>query len=544
MTAPSQITLLRRIEWLVAVLIAGAAVWLHCFYLVHAGGLWRDEISVKSIATLPSYGQVWEALPHDHCPVLFPALVRMWSATGLGTTDLGLRVLGLACGVLLLAAFWIAGRMMGGGLPLLSLALAGLNFTVIRYGDSIRAYGLGTAFILLTMLLVWRFVETPTLLRGLFAGIVAMLGVQTLYQDAVFLLAVCIAGAAVCLRRRQSYRALGVLSIGLPAALSLLPYVRPLHQAQSWWVVSKSGVDLLGFLLRMVQATGPLMGVWLVLVLIAALFGMSCIWLKTSSDETRSDRDLLLFASLALVMGLAGFGIFVKMSGLLTQRWYYIPAMGFAVMCCDVILPRIHRTVRIGVLAIAIAVALLAFPAAQSELQLSQTNGDCLAAQVSENARPGDLIVVHPWYLGITFGHYYRGTAPWTTLPPLDDYRFHRYDLLKFKLQMTNAIAPVLEQVETALRSGHSVWIVGKLHTLPPDGQPPVDPPPAPTGPDGWGDRPYSDAWSARLRYFLDGHITNAVMLIDPATNRVSALENVPLTIASGWRSTVSTSPP
>ena len=186
MAVPFQKTFLRQSEWGLAVLLTVAAVWLHFFYLIHAGGLWRDEISVKSIATLPSFGQVWEALPHDHCPILFPSLVRIWSASGLGTTDIGLRILGLGCGLLLLAAFWVASRTMDQGLPLLSLALAGLNFTVIRYCDSIRAYGLATMGILLTMSLIWRFIEAPTMRRGLLAGMAAVLSVQTLYQNAFF----------------------------------------------------------------------------------------------------------------------------------------------------------------------------------------------------------------------------------------------------------------------------------------------------------------------------------------------------------------------
>src|SRR5208282_269290 len=537
MAAPPQKTFLRQTEWMVAILATVAAVWLHFFYLIHAGGLWRDEISVKSIATLPSFGQVWEALPHDHCPILFPSLVRVWSAAGLGTTDIGLRILGLGCGLLLLAAFWVASRTMDQGLPLLALALAGLNFTVIRYGDSIRAYGLATVFVLLTMSLIWRFVEAPTMRRGLLAGLAAVLSVQTLYQNAFFLLTLCIAGAVVCLRRHQLRKAMAVLSIGLPAVLSLLPYVDPMRQAQSWWIVSKTGVNFLGFLFRIAEATGMLVGVWVVLVLIAALFGIGCVLIKTSPAEMRVQQDLLLFTSIALVIGLAGFGFFIKLSGLLTQRWYYIPAMGFAVVCCDIILPRIHQAARVGVLVIAVVLALFAFPTAQSALKLPQTNGDLVAAQISQNARPDDLISVHPWYFGITFGHYYRGAVSWTTLPPLEDYRFHRYDLLKSKLQMTNVIEPVLKQVATALRSGHSVWIVGKIHMPQPDEPPPADLPSAPNGPEGWADRPYSDAWSAKLTYFLAYHITNAVTLVDPTTNSISPMENMSLTIATGWRS-------
>src|ERR1035437_190547 len=103
----------------------------------------------------------------------------------------------------------------------------------------------------------------------------------------IFLLTICIAGAVVCLRRHQLRKAMAVLSIGLPAALSLLPYVDPMRQAQSWWIVSKTGVNFLGFLFRIAEATGMLVGVWVVLVLIAALFGIGCILIKTSPDETR-----------------------------------------------------------------------------------------------------------------------------------------------------------------------------------------------------------------------------------------------------------------
>jgi len=278
--------------------------------------------------------------------------------------------------------------------------------------------------------------------------------------------------------------------------------------------------------------------------MVAALLGMGCGLIKTSPNETRAQQDLLLFASIALVIGLTGFGFFVKLTGLPTQRWYYIPALGFAVVCCDVILPRIHQAARIGVLVIAVVVALLAYPSAQSALKLPQTNGDLVAAQVSQNARPDDMIIVHPWYFGITFGHYYRGTASWTTLPPLEDYRFHRYDLVKSKLQMTNVIEPVLKQVETTLRSGHSVWIVGSVPIPQPNEAPPADLPPAPNGPEGWADRPYTDAWGAKFSYFLVYHITNAITLVDPTTNSVSSMENMPLTITSGWRVSTATNSP
>jgi hypothetical protein len=102
----------------------------------------------------------------------------------------------------------------------------------------------------------------------------------------------------------------------------------------------------------------------------------------------------------------------------------------------------------------------------------------------------------------------------------------------------------VLQQVETTLRSGHAVWIVGNVPMPQPNQAPPADLPPAPHGPEGWADRPYTDAWSTRFGYLLVYHITNAVTFIDPTTNLVSSMENMPLAVATGWRSEVQTNPP
>jgi hypothetical protein len=104
--------ILRKACWIVALSLTGASVLLHFFSLTQAGGLWRDEIAIANIATLPSWAETFRALPHDHCPIVFPAVVRIWTALGLAQTDTGLRLLGLGIGLFLLASFWAASRMM------------------------------------------------------------------------------------------------------------------------------------------------------------------------------------------------------------------------------------------------------------------------------------------------------------------------------------------------------------------------------------------------------------------------------------------------
>src|SRR5208337_3140396 len=227
MTASLSNPVWRKAFWLVALALTASAVLLHFFSRTQVGGLWRDEIAIVNIARMPSWLETFQRLPHDHCPIVFPAVVRIGTGLGWAQTDAGLRLLGLGIGLLLVASCWLASRMMGRQPPLLFLSLVAVNPVVIRYGDSVRAYALGIVLIVLTMGLVWRYIERPSVSRGLLAGLGAVLSVQTLYQNAFFLLAIGIAGAVVCLRQRRRAQMVGVLAIGFIAAISLLPYVQP-----------------------------------------------------------------------------------------------------------------------------------------------------------------------------------------------------------------------------------------------------------------------------------------------------------------------------
>ena len=546
-TAPFLNPLLRKACGLTALTLTVSAVLLHVFSFIVVGGLWRDEIGLVNIALLPSWKEIIWGLMHDHCPVVFPAVVRSWSALGLAQTDTGLRVLGLIMGLFVVASFWLAGRMMGRQPPLLFLSLVATNPVIIRYGDSMRGYALGIAFIVLTMGLIWRFIEVPSVRRGLLAGLGAVLSVQTLYQNAFFLLAICVGGVAVSLRQRESSKAVGVLAVGFVAALSLLPYIHPILEARSWWVVSQSGTSLAIAWRYLSQITGTFLGVWIIVVVLAAAFGMSPVIPGRRREMDYDRMDLPLFGGMALVLGVIGFGAFLKLTGLPTQVWYYIPGLCFAVVCCDAIVSQVHPLVKIGALAIAVAALLVSIsPSAYTALRWRQTNGDLVAAHVARNAAPDDLVVVHPWYFGLTFSYYYHGAAQWTTLPPLADYRFHRYDLIKEQLATTNAIAPVLARLETTLRSGHRVWIVGNISAPPPGSPVPRELPVAPHGPLGWSDHPYTDAWGSEVGYFLMEHITNSTLILNPDTNTVpiNPMEKITLVVASGWRIPASANAP
>jgi hypothetical protein len=529
----------------VAILATAAVVHLHWVFLAHAGGLWRDEVAITNIATLPSRAAMWRALPHDHCPILFAAVLRAWSGI-FGGGDGALRALGFTIGLLLLGSIWLAGRLIWRGAPLLSITLFALNVMVVRYSDSVRAYGLGTACIVLTMILVWRFVQTPTWPFGFGAAAMAILSVQCLYQNAVLVLALCLSGAILFARERRWPRVLSILAIGVPAALSLLPYVPPLLRAQQWWVVSKAGLDV-----RILSANAsaltsyPLLlfrFVWLVVLFAAVVVAVA----RAFASEPDSDRsvvsdrspNLSLFAGIALVFGVLGFALFVFVAQLPTEPWYFLVPTGFAIVCCDAILASSFIWARSAVLATAVITLLLAYPSGIRAMKFRQTDGDIVARQLSREASPQDLIIVNPWYCGLTFNRYYRGAAPWTTLSGLDDYGYHRYDLLKGRLALPHPEQPVLDRISATLQSGRRVWIVGWLPAVRLSKDPPPDLPPAPNGPAGWFDEPYNWTWGAQLYYLIATRSLVAVAAPIHSNDPINPFENMGLYVAAGWRKT------
>ena len=98
----------RKIDWLIGALITAAAVYLHWVNFRSAGTLWRDEAGIVSIATLRTFHEMWSNLGHESCPILFPALIRVWSFP-VGEGDTALRVFGFVVGLLILGGVWLNG---------------------------------------------------------------------------------------------------------------------------------------------------------------------------------------------------------------------------------------------------------------------------------------------------------------------------------------------------------------------------------------------------------------------------------------------------
>jgi hypothetical protein len=529
-------SVLRYSNWIAAALVTLCATYLHALFFLNAGGLWRDEVDLVHLSLLPSVSEVWQNLPHDSCPVLMHLVVRAWSAAAsLGNTDPGLRVLGLQVGLFLLLAFWFASWTMRNGAPLLAVTLAGLNVTIIRAGDSLRGYGLGSALAVLTLAAIWRLTWRPSLAAFSCAVAVAVLSVQALYQNAFLLFAACCGGFVLCAVERRWRDTLPIFAVGVAAAVSLLPYI-PLIARAHWYVIHKHGFRFSYGWEELSVATGsPLTGftwIWVALwigLLVAAIFVL--LWRRDNLPE--HVRGLILFAATSLVLGAAGYAVFLKLSELPTQPWHYVPLMAFSAVCLDAILFPAWRWTRPAATILAALTISMTFLFELPAVKCRQTNVDLIAAQLSSEVAPNDYLIVHPFFCGVTFERYYKGAASWTTLPPLKDYTLQRYDLFKAEAETKEPIAPVIDRITSTLQSGNRVWLVGNI---PFDEGPLPEIHPAPNNPWGWREPPYSFYWGVQVTQFLSAHCRQSAMAMAPSTNCVNPDENLPVVVLTGWK--------
>jgi hypothetical protein len=530
----------RQPDWLAAILLTAIIAGFHFNFLAHAGGFWRDEVNLINLAHSPSLA----AMKQDSFPVLMPLLVRGWSVLGLGNGDLTLRLLGMLIGLCIPAALWLAAWTARRSPPLLTLALLGFNSTLIVFGDSLRAYGLGCLLIMLTAVTAVGLLRQPSWWRTATLALLATLSVQTLFHNAILVGAICFGAWAICWRKKNGRVAAQIFLAGLAAALSLLPYVAGFIADQSSAAVLRTGLKSWRFLAAFQDALGfPLAQYLYVWALLAAALIFMAVknWPRASVPTAAPESDasdLKVFAGTTVSFAFAGYVLFLWLAAFPSQSWYLLPLLALAAVSFEIGLSAAHGKIRAVFLGLVLATAVIALPAANRDLSTRFTNIDRWAAELNRAASREDYVVIVPWFCGITFGHYFQGATAWTTLPPLADYATHRYDLVKLQIQNTNANQPVLERVVTTLQSGHRVWILaglGWMDVPDPGTIAPATLPPAPLVNSGWSETPYTMVWASQVAHLVGDHAAQFGRVQNPAMGN-QIIENTELFMAEGWK--------
>lgn len=538
--APSQLGIIRRIGWLETV--CGIVLLLlitvsHVQMMLHAGALWRDEVQTFHLASLESLGTIVDLLQFDSFPILWILILRVWIFAGLGS-ETGLRILGMLVGLAgCLSLIWVC-RLIGSRIPILALALFGFCPVVYLYGNSLRAAGCGMVLLFLTLGFFWKALQDPSPRNVAFLGIFSILSVHCVYYNSILLFAMGMGGVAVGLRQRDRRKVLMVLGIGTAAAVTLLPYWNVVSRTE-WGVLIQAPFtvsQMIGKFRETLELAGShIFWIWLVILATAI---PACLWRYCAkageSDFQAKDRALFLLTTLAVAV--VGYGTFLKVLSYPTQYWYYLAILAMLAVLLDSaiqILAESRPAVRVirlvGVLIILSTTCLQTWNAVHTRM----TNIDLSASVLNKVTTANDLIVVNPWFLGISFDHYYQGTVPWVTVPPVADHRFHRYDLFMEKMTEDYPLAAVHAKIRKTLEEGNRVWVLGWI-PFPKDAPPPAALPPAPHSAYGWSEFAYESVWWQQTAHLILRHAKKAEIIQSEYSGAVQPFENIPLLVFHG----------
>jgi hypothetical protein len=563
---------LNRFEWLAVILVVLCATALHIQFVTNVGGLWRDETNSVNLATLPSFGQIWSLLEYDSFPIVFVTVLRVWTAVFGSGNDDALRALGLLIGLGVLGVLFRNAHSLGARAPVLSLALIGLNPMIIRYGDSTRGYGLGMLLILLTLGSFWQLVNrpsTPPLRLVVAATILALLSVHCLFYNSVLLFAIAVGALAVAIRNRAWHTAGIILTIGTLSAISLLVYAPMMSRKRDWTFLVSFPSSFAWLWTRVCEVIGspdPL-GVWLWVGLFLGGLGTVAggfFWnlrrrlgrppssvqeepgvTEVPESTARTELpDALLFAAMALGVGVAAYAGFLRALNYYTQPWYYITLVVFAAGALEVLFggwpgaAKVSLVLRGVRLAVALLLLSLAGLPAWNEMPTRHTNIDLLGAQLQSMATKDDVILVPRWECAIPLARYYRGEAEIWTIPPMAEHCLHRYDLVLRQMMTVDPLHPLLARLEKVLQSGHRVFLAGSLPVPEADSALPNLPPAYRDADGSWHGGAFDKFWQLQAGQLLGLHATRVARIAVPIPGkaRVQGFENLDLLVAEGWR--------
>ncbi len=527
---------------------------------MNAGPLWRDETNTFNLAHMPSLQDIWHNLQFESFPLLWLLLVRGCGMLGLADGDMGIRIFGLAIGLLFLSSLWLCQHWIGGRTPTLGIALLGSLPAFISIVGANRAYGLAGCLLVISFGNIWLVLESPSRSRILSAGFICLLFAQCVYSDIIFLGAMLAAGALVAIRRQRWQILWAMAGIGLVAAASLLIYLPIIHRASEYLPLvrlpSFNAANLWGGLGDALSvgsnanpggANGPQIWIWIGLLLAGITVAVRLQGTRAGHSaepevaKNRERSDLALFCVTSTVLGIIGYTGFLLTLRFFMQSWYYVEILILCAISLDGILTaswpalRPWGLMRISLLAL---MTMLNAEPAWAEAHTRRSNLDLAAAFLSQNASPSDLIVVQNAWEGVTFNRYYRGQAQWLSVPPINSYQVHRNDLIMAKMNQPDAMTPVLHAIADTLASGHNVWLVGSIpierrKEAPPGSSPP--PPPPSEMPTGWWFGAYLYWWNQQVITLLLDHAQLGKSEAFSAPGPVNHFEDVSVLRFSGY---------
>ncbi len=524
------------IEWIVAVLLTVIIVWLMVVRWQVPGGIWRDEVACVQLALQPNASDILKNFEHEAFPPPFPFLVRGYISL-FGSSDFALHTFGFISSILLLVSLWVAGLLIGHRPPLLSLALVGLNSSVLIWGSVVRGYGLAAATIPLFYACLYQARQKQTVRWYCLATCAAVLCVQWAIQNWLLVLAICVSAAVTSICLRDIRGAVTSLGIGAISALTVLPYL-PQYLSADWRIIVKGTLSIEHYAYALFFNIGPpqtfVGSLWIGLILLSAMTAMFA--LTRVQKNHGAEKGALIFGLCVTFFSLLITLTFLCYMRYSARAWYFLPLLTILACNIEMLLAKSvpRRILQIGrPLLVTAMILILARPAwylAQTRL----TNLDVIAHILEERAHADDLIVACPWYYGISLRWYFHGATPTLSMPIMGDQPFHRYDLVAERMKSSDPLGDLKDEIQATLKAGRHVWIVGHLLPVPPDGPRVYAPAPDPVV--KWSEDNYVGSWLEQMTWYLQRHSRRHLTIEVPVKEPVATTENLNLWRVDGWK--------
>ncbi len=394
--------------------------------------LWLDEALTVNIAKQPLH-ELPSYLRRDGAPPLFYALLHVWMGF-FGTSDLAVRSLSGVIGIVTVPCAWLAGRRIGGRTAawVVALLVASSPFAVY-YDTETRMYALVALLTVLGFLAVARALERP---RPGNVIAVAVVTAALLYSHYWSFYLVGVTGLWLLFqarwgradRRRGARAAAAAMVVG---GLTFVPWL-PIFVFQSRhtgtpWAKPANFAAMVNAITSF--AGGPTnQGRALALVYFAlaglGLFGLAKDVRHIDLDIRTRPRARPLGIVVAGTLAAAVAGGFLSNSAF-QARYASVVFIPLVLLVALGTTTLADRKVRTGVVVVAVVAGLAsAFP----NITTNRTQAGRVAAALSRDGRPGDVVAYCPDQLGpavarlLPAGTYHQTTFPRGTGPTFVDW--------------------------------------------------------------------------------------------------------------------------
>ena len=255
------------------------------------------------------------------------------------------------------------------------------------------------------------------------------------------------------------------------------------------------------------------------------------------APELAGDVRVRLYGALVILVATPAMVVVVKSIGYTTEEWYYLPFMALVAIAAEAGLwgRGAGPPIRIARVALAVLIVASSLPALWPYAHLRRTNVDLIADRLHAEESETDLILVSPFWYGVSFHYYYHGDAPWLGLPGVTPERVGAsYPVIHDLMMLPDPMRPILARMRETLERGGRVWFVGG-YSIPRGAAPPMLGP-APHATYGWYAGAFATSWSLQAGAFVREHALRSVLIPIASPRPVSPFEDVALVMVEGWR--------